>query len=293
MPYLFLIGAVLSNSLASVLVASFSRKSEEYRNGESFFNAMYAFSACLTWLILFLMKPSFDWGVVLYSLGFGAFYVCGTTGYVNAMKTGPIMLTSLFISLSLIGVTVWGFFFWNTKFTALVGIGLVLVAIAIYLCLNKGKKENNTEEKHPISLKWLFFVVLGFVGNAGCTIVQRNQQIAYNGQHAELLMVIATAFAGSVLLAMYLKSGVQDCKRLLKERSIYPIASGVFNFAVNLFVILLARTTLSPSVIYPVLSVGSLAIVTMASIFLFKEKMKWWQWIGVAIGVIAVAILNI
>ncbi len=293
MPYLFLIGAVLTNALSSVLSASFSRKSDEYRNSESFFNAIYAFSACITWLILFLINPSFDWGVVLYAFGFGAFYVCGTTGYINALKTGPIMLTSLFISLSLIGVTIWGFFFWNTSFSLLVGIGLVLVAIAIYLCLNKGKQENSAEEEHPISLKWLFFVVLGFVGNAGCTIVQRNQQIAYNGQHAELLMVIATAFAGSVLLARYLKSGSQDFKRLLKERSIYPIGSGIFNFGLNLFVISLAGTTLSPSLIYPVISVGALAIVTVASIFLFKEKMKWWQWLGVFIGAVAVALLSI
>jgi drug/metabolite transporter (DMT)-like permease len=293
MPYLLLIGAVLSNASAGIVSPAFSRKYENLKNGTGFFNAVYAFSACLAWLILFLIHPSFDWGVVLYALGFGAFYVCGSLGYLQALKTGPIMLTSLFIALSLIAVTVWGFFFWNTEFTWLVAIGLVLVAIAIYLCLNKGGAEDTQEEKHPISLKWLFFVALGFVGNAGCTIVQRNQQIAYGGRHGELLMVIATAFAGCVMLGMYLKGDKSDFQPLLKKTSVYPIASGVFNFGVNLFVILLASTALSPSLIYPVLSVGGLAITTVASIFLFKEKMKWWQWLGVVIGAAAVAILSI
>jgi drug/metabolite transporter (DMT)-like permease len=69
--------------------------------------------------------------------------------------------------------------------------------------------------------------------------------------------------------------------------------AGVCNFALNFFVILLASSSLSPSLIYPVMSVGSLACITVASIFLFKEKMKWWQWLGVAIGAMAVTILSL
>jgi drug/metabolite transporter (DMT)-like permease len=29
------------------------------------------------------------------------------------------------------------------------------------------------------------------------------------------------------------------------------------------------------------------------SAFVFKEKMRWWQWVGVAVGAAAVAILSI
>ena len=56
---------------------------------------------------------------------------------------------------------------------------------------------------------------------------------------------------------------------------------------------LMAVTTLSPSLIYPVIGVGSLAVVTIFSLFVFKEKMHWWQWVGVAVGALAVALLSI
>jgi drug/metabolite transporter (DMT)-like permease len=34
-------------------------------------------------------------------------------------------------------------------------------------------------------------------------------------------------------------------------------------------------------------------IVTIFSKFAFKEKLLWWQWVGVLIGAIAVAVLSI
>jgi drug/metabolite transporter (DMT)-like permease len=61
----------------------------------------------------------------------------------------------------------------------------------------------------------------------------------------------------------------------------------------NYFVILLAATSLSPSLIYPVIGVGSLAVVIMFSLFAFKEKLKWWQWLGLGIGAVATLLLSI
>lgn len=55
----------------------------------------------------------------------------------------------------------------------------------------------------------------------------------------------------------------------------------------------MALTALSPSLIYPVLGVGGLAVVTIFSLLVFKEKMRWWQWIGVAVGAVAVLLLSI
>ena len=47
------------------------------------------------------------------------------------------------------------------------------------------------------------------------------------------------------------------------------------------------------SIIYPVLAVGGLIIVTVFSKYVFKEDMRWWQWVGVIVGTLAVGILSI
>jgi drug/metabolite transporter (DMT)-like permease len=69
--------------------------------------------------------------------------------------------------------------------------------------------------------------------------------------------------------------------------------AGGLNGFLNLFVILLATSPLSSSLVYPVIGVGSLMITTLFSTFVFKEKMRWWQWIGIITGMAAVAILSL
>ena len=39
------------------------------------------------------------------------------------------------------------------------------------------------------------------------------------------------------------------------------------------------------------LMIGSLSITLVFSIGIFREKMKWWQWIGVLLGAVAIALL--
>ena len=88
-------------------------------------------------------------------------------------------------------------------------------------------------------------------------------------------------------------SDKSQSKIIIKSSWYYPVATGVLNVMLNFCVILLATTTLSPSLIYPVLAIASLALTTVFSAFVFKEKMRPWQWVGVLIGAIAVAILSI
>ena len=192
---------------------------------------------------------------------------------------------------SLIGVTIWGIIFWNAKFTPLVCIGLVLVTIGIALCiLDKKTGENNSK---GISLKWLIFATLMFLTNAVCSIMQREQQIRYSGQHGSLLMVGVTAIATAVCFVIWKKDETTDFKVILKKDWVWPVFAGVGNFLLNVFVILLATSYLSSSLIYPVLAVCGLFVTTMFSLFAFKEKLKWWQWVGFVIGTVAIALLNL
>ena len=82
-------------------------------------------------------------------------------------------------------------------------------------------------------------------------------------------------------------------KPAMKKSWYFPIIAGSCNVVLNLFVLLLASTSLSPSLIYPVIGVGGLMIVTLISLFVFKEKLRWQQWLGIGIGAVATALLSI
>lgn len=288
MPYIYLILSVFMSASSSVFGKIFNRKNDEKKDSTIFYNFLLMISVCLGWGLLYAFDFSFHANVLWYSALFALCYTVCNIGIINALKYGPATLTSLLIGLSLLVTTIWGFIFWDAKVTVPVVIGLILVICAITLCLYTKEKEEQT-----ISWKWLFYVALAFLGNAGCTIVQRTQQVQYDGQHGKMLMLFATGFSALAYLVIYLKSDKSDTQTMLKTSWWTPVCAGVCNLILNVLVMLMALTDLSPSLIYPVIGVGGLAVVTVFSLFIFKEKMRWWQWLGVAVGAVATVLLSI
>ena len=303
MPYLYLLGAVGFVASANIIASFYNRKNEERKDPVPLYNLVYGIVVWLVWTVLYALDFSFEAGVLWYSLGFGVSYAVGVIGMIYALK-GPVALTSLIIQMSLIGTTVWGFMFWDAKFTPLVGVGLVLVVVSLFLCLYKGKQKEcdlclyknkkKEAEENKFSWSWLIAAICAFVGNAGCTIIQRSQQTAFHGEHGNMLMSFATLVSLLVSLVLYLRSDKSESKVICKSPSVaYPVFGGVSNLLLNVCVMKLATSILLPSLVYPVIAVGGLAVVTLFSLFVFKEKMRWWQWLGIAIGAVAVGLLSL
>ena len=187
-----------------------------------------------------------------------------------------------------------GFFFWNAKVNALVIVALVLVVLSVFLCMyNKQKSEKATDKREKITLKWILYMIMAFVGNAGVGIVSRTQQMVYNGQHGNMLMFYGTMIAVIVSIVDFIRVDKTELAKISKKQTAYPVLAGITNFIVNLIGLYFVSTPLSTNIIYPVLGVGCLILVTISSKFMFKEKMTKLQWVGVIVGAVAIALLSI
>lgn len=288
MPYFYLIMATVGVASTNIIAAFYNRKNETEKNNTSIYTLLVQATIFLCWLVMFLFDRAYDWAVLPYAILFAVCFAACMIGNIYALKTGPVVLTSLAIQLSLVGVSAWGFIFWNTPVTWLTAIGLALIVISIWLCLYTGEKDQK-----KINAKWILFALLAFFGNAGASITQRTQQMEFDGKYGNFLMAAATGIATLICLALYLIGEKGDTRKLVKTSWYYPVLGGGMNVMLNVCVILLATSSLSPSIIYPVLAVGGLMIVTIFSKFVFKENMRWWQWLGVGIGAIAVGLLSI
>ncbi|MBQ7370196.1 MAG: EamA family transporter [Clostridia bacterium] len=288
-PYVYLISCVFFLSSSSIFGSLYNRKNEGRQGTTPFYNFLQICSVFLCWVIMFAVDGSFSWEVLPYSIIFAVGYTLCNIFVIQALKCGSVALTSLIMQLSLIGATIWGFFFWGDTVTPIVVVGLILVVCSLALCLYNGKGE----KEQKINLKWIIFVAIMFLGNACGTIAQKTQQIDFVGKYGNFFMVLATGLSTITCLVLYLKSDRTDNKEILKGSWYYPVSSGVLNAVHNLFVILLATSPISPSFVYPVLSVGSLMVTTLFSSLVFKEKMDWWQWLGVAIGSVAIVMLSV
>lgn len=62
---------------------------------------------------------SFDISVLPYALAFAVCYIAGSVGLIRALQYGTTTLTTLFMSLSLVVTSIWGFFFGVQRFPLL------------------------------------------------------------------------------------------------------------------------------------------------------------------------------
>jgi multidrug transporter EmrE-like cation transporter len=106
------------------------------------------------------------------------------------------------------------------------------------------------------------------------------------------MMFLATGLSAATACILYATKKKVNAKLILKRSWYFPVLAGSLNAVLNLFVILLATSTLSPNLIYPVLSIGGLMLTILVSAFIFKEKLRWWQWIGIAVGIVAILLLS-
>lgn len=276
------------NASSGIFGRLYQNRCGKFKDSSAFYNFLQLLSVCICWGILFAANFSFHPSVLLYSVLFAAFYTMCNVAYIHTLTIGPTTLSALFLNLALIITTIWGFIFWDSKITVYVILGLIFVVIALYLCLHRGRKEEK-----GVSLKWLICAVCAMLGNSGCSIVQRTQQIKFNGAHGSMLMFFATLLSALATILIYLKGDKSESKVMLQRGWWAPVLAGICNVVLNIFVILLALTSLSPSIIYPVLGVGALMVVTLVSTLCFRERLNAFQYVGLAVGSVAITLLSI
>ncbi len=287
MDYFVLIVGFLSIAVSSFLGGFYSRKNGEQRGAVPFYTLIYMITATVGWAILYGLQPGFEPGVLLYSLIFCIGFTGANIMSLMAARCGPVSLSNLFLQLALIATALWGIFFWNAPWNFTVGLGLLLVVVALVLILvQKGKGEK-------ITLKWFFFAFCGFLFNATCAIAGRAQQLAYEGQYGNMMMFFALVLSTVISLVRYLMERPQKPVALLKKSGWLPVAGGGLNVLHNFVVLLLVRSSLSSSLIYPVLAVGSIGINAVASWLILKERLSLRQWLGLGFGAIAAVLLSL
>ncbi len=291
MPYFYLVASVFFVASSSIFGSFFNRKNEGKKDTAPLYNLLLAVVALVGWWVLYAFDFSFNPMSLIYSVIFAVGYAVANIGIILALATGPVSLTSLILQLSLIGATIWGFFFWGEVPTWLTWVGLALVVIAIALCLFSPSKKSS--DKKPITFKWIIFAAMAFFGNVACAVAQKTHEIDFGGQHSKMMMAFAMLASFLIFLVAYLVSDKRDSREIIKRSWHFPASAAVCNVLLNLFIIFLAATELPPSLIYPVISVGGIMITSLFSAFFLKEKLYPWQWCGIGVGAIAIVALSV
>lgn len=280
---LLIISVVIGLSLQHITKKAYNQKLSG--KGVICFSALSSGIAALFFIFQVKLPLQFEQSLipyaVIFGLGFGSCVVCSILAILN----GSLSLTSLITSYSLIIPTLYGIIFLNEKKSEFLIIGLVLLLISLFLI-------NFVKGDTKISFKWLIYVVIAFWGNGVCSTAQKVQQEDFGGKFKAEFMSVSLIIVVLVLLVYALFTEKKDIVPSIKKGYLPLLICGIANAIVNLFVMILS-VKMSASVMFPLISAGSIILTYLISRIYYKEKLNKMQNAGFIFGVASVVFLNL
>lgn len=254
----------------------------------------YYFVSVVVTMAVFIVNLSgeifFEPAMILYAVGFAICYFAAILFTLKAIEVGPLSLTSLIVSYSLLIPSLYGLIFLNEEISAIKIVGLVLLFISLF-CVESGKsgeKVGNTVNK-----KWYVYVALAFVGNGLCSTLQKAYQLHSGGRGKSEFMLIALCI--TVIAFLILRIIHSDTEKgFLPTRTNggwFGVVSGLCNGIVNWLIMVLSNQP--ASVVYPSISAGSVVLTIITAKIFFKEKHSNIQNLSFIIGICSIVCLNI
>lgn len=284
MPVILILVCVISLSVQNIFKKQFTVKSA---HGHLIFSGMVTFFAFLFFLVT-TSNPKFDLVILPFSLAFSVCYALATSTNQLAIKEGSLAITALALSYSLVIPTLHGLLFLHEEAGPLQYIGIALLLISLYLVRGSREKDDSA----MFSLRWLLYVVIAFVANGFCSIIQNEQRRLFGGIYNNEFMVIALFFAALFLLIPGCITERTHIKETLRKGSLLSALCGVSNGLTNALV-MASLSLIAASIFFPIISAGGLVCAFAASVLLYHEKFLPRQLVGLLCGVGALVFLNL
>ena len=287
MEILIYVSIVLSSVTQSASTKAFNRT-----GGSSvLFNALKTLSAFLLFLLISI--PSFTLHVptVLYGLAYGCSLCLSMYAGYRALCLGPMALTSMLVSFSLLVPFGWGILVRGEPVTPLKVAGLVLLVGAMLLVgahnLRSAQK-NGKSEKQGL---WWLFVAVTFICNGVCSVLQKEHQTAYPSLYNREFMLFAMLLCAVIFVTVALFRVPPSAYRASPRKGL-GILSGVTNSLANFLTLVLAGME-NASVLFPVISAGTILTALLCGRVIFKEKLILNQYAALVLGIAAIVLFKL
>ena len=255
------------------------------------FNAGIGLGAC----ILFLVVNGFQFHVRSISVLIAVIMCIGITiNNILAIKVvsiGKISVFTVFLMLGgMICPFIYGVFFLQEKVGVWRWIALVLLVISMAIVGYKDGEENN---KGKNKIKFLLFCICTFFSNGLVSIMSKMHQVIPNnsGTNDFLIVTYAILFLINIVVfgIMYLKkkgNNEETGIAITKRKCLFGICL-MFSYAiisgVAFFIQVNSAIHLPATVLYPIVTGGTIVITAIFGWLFFKEKISLSDLVGLII----------
>ena len=292
-PFVLLIITLTANLLCTVFRSLYCKRVDEGIGSIFVYSAITGVVCAI--ILTFFGGFTLDISLftLLTSIGFGIVTTTTTIFHLLALSTGPLSLTTVIMSFSMVINALSGAIFWGEKLSALKIIGIALMFLCFILTVRTKQSDS------IVSIKWFVFAVLCSISNAAIGLLQKTHQSSqYKG---ELMPFLVISFVASAVISfvIYLITNARKSKKKTKFNAkplvvliVILLVSGVC-IALNNVLCLHLSGVMDSAIFFPVNNGAALILSILAGVVLFRERLPLRCWIGVAFGTAATLCLCI
>ncbi len=257
-------------------IASTKRKT----NGLMYINTLKVGASLIFFLMISFYKMQFHVPTVLFASVYGfALFFSTLFGYM-ALMHGSMALTSLIVSYSVIIPCIFGIMFLDEAVSFIRILGIILLLISMYLLKQQA-------ENIKMSKQWFVYVVITFLCNGICSVIQKLHQTVYPSSYCNEFMIYSIAVTFILFLA------ISICKKEEKNTGVmkYAVLAGIL-MGVGNYLTLVLSSKVDATVLFPIISVFSMLCNVIISKLYFKDKFSVMQLTGIGFGVLSVLFIK-
>lgn len=202
-------------------------------------------------------------------------------------QSSGITITSLSSKLSVVLPTLAGVLIFQESLNLKVLAGIILALVALVLVVGGDGKQADKMKMAKLLLPLLIFFGTGI----GDILMKLNEQRnTADNMGFMIAFIYAIAMLFSIILVAY---DLIRGKSKWQMKSLFGgIALGVINFF-STYCVFHAMRYFDNVVLFPIYNIGVVCLTALVGWLLFKEKLTWKNYLGLAIAIIAVVLITV
>ena len=197
-----------------------------------------------------------------------------------------VTVTSLSSKLSVVLPTLAGVVLFSERLNFVATMGIVLALVALVLVVG-GKNESAKTNK----TSWLLPVLIFFGTGTGDILMKLTEQ---RNAAADMSFMIAFIYFVALLFGILVVAFdlIRGRSKWQWKSALGGIGLGVINFF-STFCVYHAMRCFDNVVLFPIYNIGVVSVTALTGWLLFKEKLTWKNYLGLAIAIIAVILITL
>lgn len=237
------------------------------------FNGL-SYIICILLFAFLALNNSFSWFTVGMGVLFGIVTALSNYFKMQSLANGPMNLTLLITTSSMIIPTLSGIFF-GEKFSVYKILLLAILIYFIYLSLGRGAGRS-------IGKKWFLYCALAFILQGSIGVLQKIHQSTVYKSEASLFLLVAF-ICSLIYSSLRAKNSFKELG-FTKHHYLFAAICGLCVFTMN-YLNLKLSGILPSQLFFPLVNGSAIVLSTAASFFIFKEKLSKRQIIGICGGI--------